>query len=79
MVNLHYTLSLFGTDRARDNFLQLCKQYYGERIRHEASEISGEPVLNSRRATIHNQIVKIVEKQPNNGFCICAYMVRSYV
>jgi len=62
MVNLQYILSLFGTDKTRNNFLQLCNQYYGERIRQEASEISGEPVLNSRRSDIHNQIMEIVQK-----------------
>ena len=40
MVNFKYIFSLLGTDRARDNFLQLCKQYYGEHIRQDKILVS---------------------------------------
>ena len=55
-------LRMFGAEKARQNFLHLCNEYYGERIRMEAAEQIGEPVLNSKRAIFHNQIMQIVQK-----------------
>lgn len=53
---------MFGTEEARQKFLHLCSEYYGERIRMEAAEQIGEPVLISKRAILHNQIMQIVQK-----------------
>lgn len=55
-------LCLFGTERAKENFLRLCREYYGERVRQEAAEHAGQPVTGSRRAEIHNQIMEVVQK-----------------
>lgn len=55
-------LQQFGTDKARDRFLDLCRQYYAERSHHEALEQAGLPFEGSRRAQIHNAIMEIVQK-----------------
>ena len=62
MTALKDILDLFGTESARQNFLGLCKQYYAERVRQEAAESAGIPVPDSRRAEIHTEIMKIVQK-----------------
>ena len=62
MTALKGILNLFGTEPARQHFLQLCKQYYSERVRQEAAESAGIPVPDSRRAEIHTEIMKIVQK-----------------
>ena len=61
-MNLNNILSLFGNEEARENFLGLCKEYYAERVRQEAAESAGIPVPDSRRAEIHTEIMKIVQK-----------------
>ena len=61
-MNLENLLVLFGNEEARQTFLRLCKQYYAERVRQEAAESAGIPVPDSRRAEIHTEIMKIVQK-----------------
>lgn len=53
-------LCLFETEQAKEDFLQLCRDYYGERVKQESAEQAKLPVQNSRRAEIHNQIIEIV-------------------
>jgi len=55
-------LCLFETEQAKEDFLQLCRDYYGERVKQESGEQAKLSVQNSRRAEIHNQIMEIVEK-----------------
>lgn len=55
-------LCLFETEQAKEDFLQLCRDYYGERVKQESAEQAKLPVQNSRRAEIHNQIMEIVQK-----------------
>lgn len=59
---LEYLLSLFSTEATKNNFLLLCKEYYGERLRQEAMNTAGGIAYNSKRAEIHNQIMEIVQK-----------------
>lgn len=61
-MKLDNVLDLFGTEVAKQNFLTLCKEYYGERVNQEAAESAGLPVPNSRRAEIHTEIMRIVQK-----------------
>lgn len=61
-MNLENLLVLFGNEEARQTFLGLCKEYYSERVRQEAAETAGIPVPDSRRAEIHTEIMKIVQK-----------------
>ena len=61
-MSFHIILNMFGTDEARNRFLNLCREYYGERVRQEAAEQSQIPVTNSRRAELHNEIMKIIQK-----------------
>ena len=59
---LENILELFGNETSRQNFNRLCREYYGERARMEAAESAGEPLKNSRRAVIHDEIMSIVQK-----------------
>jgi hypothetical protein len=52
----------FWTSDARERFIRLWKQYYSERVRHEALEQAGMPFEVSRRAEIHDEIVQIIQK-----------------
>lgn len=61
-MTLEDTLRLFGSEPAKQNFLNLCKEYYSERVRQEAGETVGIPVPDSRRAEVHTEIMKIVQK-----------------
>ena len=55
-------LSMFGSEPARQEFHDLCSRYYGERVRQEAFETTGEPLWKSRRAEVHNQIKQTIQK-----------------
>ena len=61
-MDLKDILVLFGNENAKLKFLGLCKEYYAERVRQEASEDAGVAVTNSRRAEVHTEIMKIVQK-----------------
>jgi len=61
-VDLKDILALFVNENAKLAFLNLCKEYYAERVRQEAAESAGIPVTNSRRAEVHTQIMGIVQK-----------------
>lgn len=61
-MNLTDILSMFGTETARQKFIELCSQYYGERVRQETTKTINERSWNSRRAEAHNQIMQIVQK-----------------
>lgn len=60
--NFNYLQNLFGTEFARNSFIELCKSYYYERARQEALDEAGQAAFNSKRAEIHNQIMEIVQK-----------------
>ena len=55
-------LGRFGTDKARQNFLELCCAYFGERSSQEAAETAGTQVPATRRAEIHTEIMTVVQK-----------------
>ncbi len=61
-MDLQDIITLFGNETARLKFLELCKEYYAERVKQEAGESAGIPVRSSRRAEIHTQIMVIVQK-----------------
>lgn len=61
-MSLENMLRLFGNKEAQDNFLVLCREYYGERVRQEVADAVGLPVANSHRAQVHTEIMKIVQK-----------------
>ena len=61
-MNLENILSMFGTEEARDRFFGLCREYYGERVRQEAAEDAGLAVPDSKRAEVHTEIMKIIQK-----------------
>lgn len=60
--NFNNLLNLFGTETAKNNFIELCKSYYYERVRQEALDEAGQTAFNSKRAEIHNQIMEIIHK-----------------
>ena len=53
---------MFGSETAKQNFIKLCSEYYGERVKQEAAESAGIAVPNSWRADVHTEIMKIVQK-----------------
>lgn len=55
-------IDMFGTETAGQNFINLCKEYFGERVRQESGVSAGMPVPNSRRAEVHAEIMRIVQK-----------------
>jgi len=61
-MKLDEILRMFGTETARENFLALCSEYYGERVRQETAEHVQIPITNSRRAELHNDIMVIIQK-----------------
>lgn len=61
-MDLKDILVLFGNENAKLKFLELCKEYYAERVRQEAGESAGIAVTNSRRAEVHTEIMEIVQK-----------------
>ena len=61
-MDLKDVLALFGNENAKLKFLSLCKEYYGERVRQESGESAGVAVTNSRRAEVHTEIMKFVQK-----------------
>jgi len=60
-MTLSNILELFGTLEAKEKFLRLCREYYGERVRQEVANELGHPV-NSRRADIHAEIMQVIQK-----------------
>jgi len=46
----------FG-EKAKSEFLKLCRKYYDERKRMEHDEIAGQSTQNPRRAKFHGQIM----------------------
>lgn len=61
-MTLDDVLTLFGTPEAKERFLQLCRLYYGERVRQEVGNETGHPAMNSRRAQLHTEIMRIIQK-----------------
>ena len=53
---------MFGSEAARQDFINLCKEYYGERVRQESGKSAGVAITSSRRAEVHTEIMKIVQK-----------------
>ncbi|MFA6588388.1 MAG: hypothetical protein WCT08_04960 [Patescibacteria group bacterium] len=62
-------LSLFGTDRARDRFVQLCRQYQTESYKYQQNTTGGENYRrksssspDSHKSVIHNEIMETLRK-----------------
>jgi len=60
-------LSLFGTEKARNNFLKLCNQYKKELVEYKEKKVKvnsgGELVSpDSKKAVFHNEIMEIIQK-----------------
>lgn len=63
-------LGLFGSDKARENFLALCKEYNSERVSQVVSQEDSEnyrrkrPVTYSppKRAALHNSIMETISR-----------------
>lgn len=62
MMDLKDILALFGNETARLRFHELCKEYFAERVKQETAESAGIAVPDSRRAEVHTEIMKIVQK-----------------
>ena len=63
-------LGLFGSEKARQNFISLCKEYHKERIRQIILQDEGENYKPKntitysppKRADLHNKIMEIIGK-----------------
>jgi hypothetical protein len=61
-VNLEHLMRMFGSDTAREQFMKLCRAYFGERSRQEAADAAGTAVPATRRSEIHSDIMTVVQK-----------------
>ncbi len=63
-------LKMFGTDKARENFISMCKEYSSQRVGQEVSYGDAENYRHNRkisysppkRAALHNSIMDIIAK-----------------
>lgn len=69
-MKLEDILKMFGSEDAREIFLALCSDYYGERVRQTTAEQANLHVQNSRRAELHNRIMDIIQKLYTRGSSI---------
>lgn len=55
-------LEMFGSDKVRENFLDLCKQYYEKLRAQKLSSVKDYSESEKGRADLHNKIMKIIQK-----------------
>lgn len=59
--SLDEIMALFGDEEARENFLQLCRNYRKEVISQKQANLANKGVT-SKRSFFHNQIMEIVRR-----------------
>jgi len=55
-------LNMFGTDQARENFLDLCRRYKEAYLKQQSSNIVQKKIEETGRAGLHIEIMEILQK-----------------
>lgn len=55
-------LAMFGTEKAMQNFLDLCESYYDKLREQKLSSVKGYSEKQKGRASGHNEIMRILQK-----------------